>query len=400
MSQIIKENSGGGGGGSNVQTITPNSGGAVSAVSNNINDQGLAANPGGNAFPMFSYNGGNPNVQWENRTYLSAYVVDPSTTNGSKGTFTTLASAITQAISDGATGDGVTIFVRDVTINETITVATNGVSITISGPSGINSQNEGASNPIFSGSFTNSGNNMIAFTGFNITGTIINSGAGLLYLNNSVISGTIENSSSGGIQLTNCFGSEETVNASAGGIVFTGCSLSGSLNLSNNASIGMFYSIDSGVWTGSTSVGIDVNNCYLPIASNSMTGGFIRLHNTGFGPFNFYSNTNVTYRLAESSQGNILQCIRPSSDYTVLQTDYYIGMISTSSPRNVLLPSSLAIKNQSFIIKDESGGAGTNNISLTVAGGTKTIDGLTSYPININFGSVTVIYDGTNYFTM
>jgi hypothetical protein len=109
-----------GGTGPSIETITPNFGGPVSPVGGNINDQGLAANPGGNAFPVFSYNGGNPNVLWENRAYLTPYVVDHSTTDGSKGTFTTIQAAITQAAADGFSG---TIFVRPGVYNETLTMA-------------------------------------------------------------------------------------------------------------------------------------------------------------------------------------------------------------------------------------------------------------------------------------
>lgn len=98
-----------------VETITPNSGGAVSPSSNNINTQGLAANSGGNAYPLFSYNGGSGQVNWENRTYLTPYVVDASTTNGSKGTFTTIASALSQASTDSYQGD---IFIRAGTYTE------------------------------------------------------------------------------------------------------------------------------------------------------------------------------------------------------------------------------------------------------------------------------------------
>lgn len=399
MSQAAGYGQSGGGGGGAVDTLTPNSGGAVSPVSNNINDQGLAANSGGNAYPLFSYNGGAGQMNWENRTYLSAYVVDTSSTPGSLGTFSTLAAAITQAIADGATGDGITIFLRDITINETITVSTSSVKITISGPSGINSQNQGAANPVFSGSFTNSGTGAITFNGINISGTITNSGSGQIYLNNGVISGTIANSSTGSILVTNCFGSGETVNISHGIIGFTGCSLSGTDTLSNDGHLALFYTLHSGTITGSSSVGVDINNCYLPLAAFTLSSGVVKVQQSGFGLFNFYGNTGVTYELLTSTQGNILQSIRSAISYTVLSTDYYIGITSTSSARTVTLPSTLVIKGQSFIIKDESGAAGTNNISIAVNGGTKTIDGLTSFPINTNFGSINVTYDGTNYFT-
>jgi hypothetical protein len=390
-----------GGPGGFVETLTPNSGGAVIAVADNINVQGLAANSGANAFPVYTYNGGAGQFNIENRAYLSPYVVDPSTTDGSKGTFTTLGAAITQAIADGATGNGVTIFVRDVTINETITVSTNSVDITISSISSINNQNLVPSNPVFSGSFTNSGSGAIAFNGWNISGTITNSGSGSININNSNISGTIANSSSGGIGCTNCFGNVLTANISHGELEFDQCGLSGgTITLSNDAGLALYYTKFSGTLAGSTSNGVAINNCYLPLIANNMTGGFISVHDTGFGSFNFFGNTNVSYRLIQSTQGNILQSVRSSTSYTVLNSDSYIGITSTSAPRTVTLPNSGVIKNQTFIIKDESGGAATNNITVSVAGGVKTIDGSTSYVINTDYGEVGLTYDGTNFFTI
>lgn len=115
------------------ETLTPNSGAAVVASAGNINDKGLAANSGGNAYPLFSYNGGTAQLNWENRTYLTPYVVDASTTNGSKGTFTTVQSAITQAVADSYQGD---IFLRSGTYTEDLTLAA-GINLTALGGDGL-----------------------------------------------------------------------------------------------------------------------------------------------------------------------------------------------------------------------------------------------------------------------
>lgn len=81
---------------------------------------------------------------------------------------------------------------------------------------------------------------------------------------------------------------------------------------------------------------------------------------------------------------------------TGTNSDYCLNVTSTASPRTVTVPN-VANSNQIFIIKDGSGGAGTNNITVTTPGGVKTFDGATSYVINTNYGSVTLMYDGTNY---
>jgi hypothetical protein len=110
-------------------TLTPNSGAAISPAANNINVQGLAANSGGNAYPIFTYNGGSAQLNIENRTYLTPYVVDASSTDGSKGTFTSIGAALTQAASDSYQGD---IFIRAGTYTENPALV-SGINLTALG---------------------------------------------------------------------------------------------------------------------------------------------------------------------------------------------------------------------------------------------------------------------------
>ncbi len=381
------------------------------AVEHLTGDTGGILNPdGANNFNLFGQLAGSTvvfdtigsasTVKFESRAWLSRYVVDTSTTVGLRGTYSTLQAAITQAIADGATGVGVTIFIRNCTINETITVSTASVNIVISGPSGIDNQNQGAGNPLFSGSFTNSGTGAIAFTNINISGTVTNSSSGQIYINNSVISGTIVNSSTGALICSNSFGSTLTGTLSGGGMNFYACGLSGgTITLSNNAALALYYTTWSGTLAGSTSTSVSFNNSYINLAANTLSSGTLINFNSVWSTFNYYNNSNVTYQMANSTYGNTLQAVRTAVSYVVLANqDFYIGVTSTAAPRTITLLNTNIIKNQSWIIKDESGGAGTNNISITVAGGVKTIDGLTTYLINNNYGSVRLIYDGTNYF--
>lgn len=392
------------GGGGDVTTVTPNSGGAVSAVAGNINDQGLAANAGGNAFPMFSYNGGDPNVQWENRAYLSAYVVDPSTTNGRKGTFTTLAAAITQAITDGeaTTTDGATIFLRNVTITETISLSTNGINITILGTGGKSNQSIIGGNPIFNGSFTYSGNGNVIFSNVDMSSsaTLTMSGSGTLTVTDCFSSAAITHSGSG-FFFDNSTASDSSVFTLSGTEFSVRNSTLGNFTItySGTASSSFQNSSFGGTLAGITSGLLFFNACYLPLMANTMTGGTIETFNNTYGPHDFYANTSVAFQKGAADVGNVFVASRVSNSYAPFYYDYYIGVTSTAAPRTITLPTAGVNKNQVFIIKDESGGAGTNNISVVVAGGVKTIDGLTSYPININYGSIYVIYNGTNYFT-
>jgi hypothetical protein len=382
-------------------SLTSNDGNVIASVDGNIDVYGLASNAGLNTFPIYGYKSSAGVMGLENRTSLSPYVVDPSVTEGMKGTFTTLTAAITQAISDGATGDGVCIFIRAVTLNEIITVSTDSVNITVFGCSGKNEQNQN-SGPTLEGTFTNSGNGNINFWGVDIAGTLENSGNGGITVNNAVISGTLQNDGEGGIGCVQCYGNVPTININAGHFGMTFCGVSGgSINMATDSQVAVYYTTYSGSLTGAGVIGF--LNSYLPLYSNTMSSGTLMVSNCTYGGFDFYANTNVSYQIFNCGQGNVLDAISVAGDYdmhAVVNQHQYVGITDTSVARTVTLPgtSATVIKNQTFTIKDESGVAGTNAINVVVEGGTKTIDGLTSYPINTNYGAITVRYDGSNYF--
>lgn len=79
--------------------------------------------------------------------------------------------------------------------------------------------------------------------------------------------------------------------------------------------------------------------------------------------------------------------------YTALKTDYVI-LVDTSTTRTINL---IATKdnNPVYIIKDNTGSAFTNNI--TVSGNGSNIDGAASVAMNINYQSLTVVWNGTQW---
>jgi hypothetical protein len=85
-----------------------------------------------------------------------------------------------------------------------------------------------------------------------------------------------------------------------------------------------------------------------------------------------------------------------SSPYTVLSTDYYIS-VDPSGGAVTLNFQNTPTTYQTYIVKDRTGSASTNNISVTTPGGTDTFDGLTTYKITSNYGAIQLIYNGTNY---
>jgi len=109
--------------------------------------------------------------------------------------------------------------------------------------------------------------------------------------------------------------------------------------------------------------------------------------------------TNPVNALNSATTGQYINRTATATSYTVLTTDYVIGVTSTSAARTITLPSAPLV-NQVFIIKDESGAASINNITVTVSGGAINIDGATTSLIYTNYGSLTVYFNGTKYFNI
>lgn len=87
------------------------------------------------------------------------------------------------------------------------------------------------------------------------------------------------------------------------------------------------------------------------------------------------------------------------ADYTVGDADYYIGVADTSARRTITLPSAKGREGRVYVIKDESGGAGTHPIAVK-AGAGETIDGAGAMTIGTSYGVQRVTSSGENWFGM
>lgn len=79
-----------------------------------------------------------------------------------------------------------------------------------------------------------------------------------------------------------------------------------------------------------------------------------------------------------------------ASPYTVLTTDYYISVDSSGGAVTLNFPNAPTAK-KLWIVKDRTGNAATNAITLTTPGVTVTFDGLTSYTMNSNYQAVNLL---------
>lgn len=82
-----------------------------------------------------------------------------------------------------------------------------------------------------------------------------------------------------------------------------------------------------------------------------------------------------------------------STPYTVQPGDYFLG-VNVAAPATVNLLASPLV-GQVLVIKDIDGDANTNNI--TVSGNGNTIDGAATYVLNVDYSSITLVFNGTEW---
>ena len=85
-----------------------------------------------------------------------------------------------------------------------------------------------------------------------------------------------------------------------------------------------------------------------------------------------------------------------ASPYTVLTSDYYLSVDCSAGAITLKFPNS-ALLGQSFIVKDRTGNAQANNISITTVGGSVNIDGGTTFTLNVNYQSCELVGNSTSY---
>lgn len=106
---------------------------------------------------------------------------------------------------------------------------------------------------------------------------------------------------------------------------------------------------------------------------------------------------NPTLSLA-TTLANITYAYTPTAatPYTVLTSDYCIGIDCSGGAKQVNLPNAPST-GATWTIKDVTGSAGTFNITLTTPGGAVLIDSAATYVMNIAYASISVLFTGAKY---
>src|SRR6188508_152884 len=259
-------------GGSTVgQTITGDTGGALSPTAGNWNILGQQSG----TIPVVDTIGTAPStLRVEDRTWNTSLVVDPSATVGLRGTFQTITAALAAAVS------GQDIFIRPGTYTENLTLKA-GVNLTSFLCDSSPSNNAGVSSTIIIGKLTCTYSGTVGISGLELRTNsdfcIESTGANEAYLNvfkcninalnNTAINGTNANFRP---KFTECTGNLGT----------TGIAL----------------------FTFSTAALPNFNNCNFTNIGNSATastiaGGQLQMNNTRFESFSITTSSTATLRL-------------------------------------------------------------------------------------------------------
>ncbi len=172
---------------------------------------------------------------------------------------------------------------------------------------------------------------------------------------------------------------------------------------SGNTSIGKNCLTTLATGSFNTALGLNCGNAYTTSESSNILIGALVLGTIGESNVCRIGNPAAgsgqilqTYiaGVINTVSGRVVKTTSPGAyPYTTLTTDYVI-LVDTSATRTINLISS-PVTGTTYRIKDSVGSAAANNITITPAAGN--IDGAASYVINNNYGSVDVVYSGTQW---
>lgn len=192
----------------------------------------------------------------------------------------------------------------------------------------------------------------------------------------------------------------------AGGLTVT----SGNTTLTPLNAQGVVYNSAAGVLSthATTNHAVQVGNATGQFTDLAVgTNGQVLLGSTGANPaFATLTSTanTITYTTGPATlnletapfQIAYTSVNAAASPYTALGTDVYISVDSSGGAVTIRLPNA-PTNYRYYTIKDRTGNAAANNITVTTVGGAVNIDGAVTFVMTGNFQSANVVFNGATY---
>lgn len=160
------------------------------------------------------------------------------------------------------------------------------------------------------------------------------------------------------------------------------------------------HDVDGSVFFSGTAVAITISNNLTLTNSTIWSTNASAITGAGtltYSGINFASSSSTittTTQVPLIQNNYALKIVTPGGyPYTTVSQDAVI-LVDSSAARTIT-PLASPTTGQRHIIKDSVGTAAANNISITPSG--KNIDGVATKIINTNYGSMTIVYNGTQW---
>jgi len=188
--------------------------------------------------------------------------------------------------------------------------------------------------------------------------------------------------------ITNVGGDANTLTCESN-LKFDGSELSviGEISASLNISASAFYG------DGSNLINVKADHVVAEGPAFSL-----QLHDGADGDLTGSANLTFQNNIVSIGGGLTLNRRLINTTITASTTDYYIGVDSTNNAVELRLPPASGLGDgQTYVVKDEGGAAGSNNITV-LASGSQTIDGQNSVILESPYASIQLYCNGSNKF--
>ena len=219
-------------------------------------------------------------------------------------------------------------------------------------------------------------------------------------LGNNGSSTTASTISNGYVYIYYCYFQNQIVGSSSGGINLTSVDIRTpgftpiTFGGSNN-NFARYCNLEGGTASAlSIGTSAEIIDCQISSSNTSAISGSGIINYSNLSFVDISSLITCSTQIPFIGSNDAIEIVTPGSyPYTTVPQDALI-LVDSSSVRTIV-PLASPTKGQKHIIKDNGGLAGTNNITITPSG--KNIDGVASAIINTNFGSMTIVYNGTQW---